>query len=137
MRPVAFVSSSRLYENIATASSLGSRYYQLEEMEDKESCTTELFLSSDGSVHVGSTNGPLFTEASGSWEQATEDGGLKMVITRTYSTGMQNKGELGEFEFSVSRSFVGTVSNIGGSIGVTGSMHLFVSTIFQYGPQGI
>jgi hypothetical protein len=97
-------------------------------MEDKDSCTTEVFLSSDGSVTVGMTNGPLPVEASGTWEQSGEDGALKMTITRTYSTGMQNKGDLGEFQFSVSRSFVGAVGNIGGSFGVTGDMHLFVST---------
>lgn len=123
---MTFVSSSRLNEK---APSLGSKYYQLEEMEDKESCTTELFLSSDGSVSVGVTNGPLPIEASGKWEKLSKDGTFKMTITRTYSTGMKNKGDLGEFQFSVPRSFIGTVSNIGGSIGVTGSMHLLVSTL--------
>ncbi len=124
------ISSSSLNENASPSSvtsSLGSKYYQLEEMEDKESCTTELFLSSDGSVTVGMTNGPLPAEASGIWEQSTKDGAFKMTITRTYSTGMKNMGDLGEFQFSVSRSFIGTVSDIGSYIGITGSILLLVS----------
>ena len=125
MQRGTLVSPTRLHVH---TDSLGSRYYQLEEMEDKDSSTTEIFLSSNGSVNVGLTSGPIPVDASGTWVHTGDDGLLKMTITRTYSTGMQNKGDLGEFQFDVSRSFIGAVSPIGGSIGVTGSMHLFVST---------
>lgn len=33
-------------------------YYQLEEMEDKDTCTTELFLRADGGIDFGDTDGP-------------------------------------------------------------------------------
>ena len=42
-----------------------NKYYQLEEMEDRENCTTELFLKEDGQVLIGETDGPLWTEAIG------------------------------------------------------------------------
>jgi hypothetical protein len=42
-----------------------NKYYQLEEMEDRENCTTELFLKEDGQVLIGETDGPLWTEAVG------------------------------------------------------------------------
>lgn len=33
-----------------------NKYYQLEELEDKESCTTELFLTANGQVEFGETD---------------------------------------------------------------------------------
>jgi hypothetical protein len=42
-----------------------NKYYQLEEMEDRETCTTELFLKEDGQILIGETDGPLWTEAVG------------------------------------------------------------------------
>ena len=42
-------------------------YYQLEEMEDRDSCTTELFLRADGVVEFGDTDGPQFIAAAGTW----------------------------------------------------------------------
>ena len=45
-----------------------NKYYQLEELEDAENCTTELFLKENGSVEIGETDGPLFVNAIGHWE---------------------------------------------------------------------
>lgn len=44
-----------------------NKYYQLEEMEDRENCTTELFLKEDGEVLIGETDGPLWSEAVGTY----------------------------------------------------------------------
>lgn len=42
-------------------------FYQLEEMEDKDTCTTELFLRDDGVVDFGDTDGPRWLAAAGTW----------------------------------------------------------------------
>lgn len=44
-----------------------AEYYQLEEMEDKDSCTTELYLRADGVIEFGDTDGPQFITAAGTW----------------------------------------------------------------------
>lgn len=45
-----------------------NKYYQLEEMEDKENCTTELFLTANGQVEFGETDGPVWADAIGTWQ---------------------------------------------------------------------
>jgi len=74
------------------------KYYQLEEMEDQDSSTTELFLTADGGVEFGDTDGPIFTSAVGNWEVAPETNDFSMYITRSYKTGNDNT-DVGEFSF--------------------------------------
>jgi len=74
------------------------KYYQLEEMEDRDSCTTELFLAADGNIEFGDTDGPVYTKAEGYWEVAPGTNDYSMFITRTYKTGNDNT-DMGEFSF--------------------------------------
>lgn len=72
----------------ASRSDLSSKEYQLEELEDREECETELWLNDDGSVTMGYTNGPLVKSYKGDWhviETASEDDKpFRMRLTRTY-----------------------------------------------------
>ena len=46
---------------------LSAREYQLEELEDKEECETEVWLNDDGTVTLGLTNGPQVKSYKGDW----------------------------------------------------------------------
>lgn len=89
-----------------------NKYYQLEELEDADNCTTELFLKEDGTVDVGETDGPLFTKAVGKWE--IKENAFAMSITKTFSTGNE-KNDMGEFTFDVERVFEGDMTVVGGT----------------------
>lgn len=99
-----------------------NKYYQLEEREDKESCTTELFLLEDGGIAFGETDGPLWTEAVGQWEVEPGTDNFKMDFVRTYGGGAAGS-DMGEFSYEIARSFVGTMAYIGASVGVDGVIH--------------
>lgn len=89
-----------------------NKYYQLEELEDADNCTTELFLKEDGTVDIGETDGPLFTKAVGSWE--IKENSFAMTITKTFKTGNE-KNDMGEFSFDVERVFEGDMTVVGGT----------------------
>ena len=89
-----------------------NKYYQLEELEDRDNCTTELFLKDDGTVDVMGTDGPLFTKAVGKWEIKEND--FAMTITKSFKTGNENK-DMGEFSFDVERVFEGAMTVVGGT----------------------
>ena len=74
------------------------KYYQLEEMEDIDSCTTELFLNAKGGVEFGDTDGPRFVTAEGHWLVAPGTNDFTMHIRRTFKTGQDNT-DMGEFTF--------------------------------------
>lgn len=101
-------------------------------MEDKETCTSELFLAKDGSLTVSETNGPPPVQSSGQWKVIpnTSDTGSKfeMNIVRTYGSGLSSS-DVGEFTFNVERTFVGELSVVGGLVSVEGSIHMMVSFI--------
>jgi hypothetical protein len=101
-----------------------SKFFQLEEKEDKESCSTEVFLSNDGTVTLGDTDGPLPLQATGTWKQTGEK--FEMSIKRTFGSG-QDGSDVGEFKFDVDRAYIGFLEYVGGSIAIDGSMHLKVS----------
>jgi len=105
-----------------------NKYFQLEELEDKETCTTEVFLNADRTVTVGKTDGPVFKEASGTWEfNSMLDGGrnFKMTLRRTYDAGKESskRTDMGEFDFTVTRTFTGQISYVGSKVGVEGVIH--------------
>lgn len=89
-----------------------NKYYQLEELEDADNCTTELFLKEDGTVDIGETDGPLFAKAVGNWEIKEND--FAMTITKTFSTGNE-RNDMGEFTFDVERVFEGVMTVVGGT----------------------
>lgn len=105
--------------------SVVERYFQLEESEDQETCTTELFFNADGSIFLGETDGPLPTRASGTWQQDPHDDSITMNISRTFNAGQPQTEftDMGEFHFTVERIFEGQVSNVGAVLGLTGSIY--------------
>lgn len=110
-----------------------SKFFNLEEMEDKEVCTTEVFLSQNGSVTLTETNGPPPVASYGHWKvvgETTTDGddgdnmtSFVMTVTRTYSSGRDHTS-IGEFTFDVERTFIGDLSYVGSLVSVEGSMHM-------------
>ena len=89
-----------------------NKYYQLEELEDADNCTTELFLKEDGTVDIGETDGPLFSKAVGNWE--IKENSFAMTITKTFKTGNE-RNDMGEFSFDVERVFEGEMTVVGGT----------------------
>lgn len=67
---------------------LSPKEFQLEELEDKEECETEVWLNQDGTVTLGRTNGPAVSDYRGDWhliETATDgDHPFRMRLTRVY-----------------------------------------------------
>ena len=103
--------------------SLVSRYYNLEEKEDRDTSTTEIFLLKDGTVSLGETDAPLTVKAVGTWSQNGEQ--FEMNIKRTFGAG-QDHTDVGEFQFVVERNFVGVLEKVGAVLSVGGSMYLKV-----------
>jgi len=104
---------------------VSNKYYQLEELEDRDDCSTEVLLKDDGTVTTGATDGPLPLRSSGTWEFAGDT--FKMVLSRVYQAGEKsNKAtDMGEFEYEVKRSYEGELSEVGAEIAVTGGkIHL-------------
>ena len=91
-------------------------------MEDKDNCTTELFLLEDGGVEFGETDGPLWTAAVGQWQVIPGTDNFKMDIVRKFSTGTKGR-DMGEFDYEIVRSFVGEMTEVGDSVGIAGVMH--------------
>lgn len=109
-------------------SSVASKFFQLEEKEDKDSCTTELFLAKDGTVTLAETDGPLPVRATGVWSQQGNE--FRMKIKRTFNGGQPGR-DVGEFLFDVERGFTGFLEIVGGLTCVDGSMHILVSSLFD------
>ena len=99
------------------------KYFQLEEMEDKESCETEIYLNADSTVSVGYTDGPLHKEASGTWDLT--DDILTMTIKRTFDAGQEKTSgtDMGEFSFDVERVFSGDFKAVGELTAFQGAIH--------------
>ena len=109
----------------ATSSlSTASKYFQLEEDEDKDICSTEIFLADDGSVKLFVTDGPLPIQASGTWSQNGEE--FEMTIKRVFSGGLDHT-DIGEFQYEVIRRMKGEISLVGGLVSVQGGIHILVS----------
>jgi hypothetical protein len=81
-----------------------------------------LYLEANGRVAVGETDGPIFVEASGQWEQSGHD--FIMSITRRYEAGAEEREatSMGVFEFEVERVFKGQLTMIGELMGVEGAV---------------
>ena len=99
-----------------------NKYYQLEEMEDKENSTTELFLTAEGTVEFGETDGPLWSSAEGRWhvEPGTDD--FTMTIIRKFNAG-DSHTDMGEFSYDIGRTYTGVMTKVGESVGITGVMY--------------
>jgi len=106
----------------ALSSSIQERYFQLEELEDASSATTEIFLNADHTLSIGETDGPLFLKATGTWQQQADQ--FLMSLTRTYQGGTEKREvtSMGEFPFQVVRTFVGDVTSVGDLVSVSGKI---------------
>ena len=109
---------------------LRESFFQLEELEDASSAVTEVFLKTDRTIDVGETDGPIFVDASGTWNQDL-DGKFEMILKRTYKGGAEQRKftDMGEFEFEVERTFTGQLTEVGGKVAVAGSMHCADETL--------
>jgi hypothetical protein len=68
---------------------LCSKEFQLEELEDKEECETEVWLNDDGSVSLGASNGPYMRDYVGEWhllDIPQEYYPFRMRLTRTFES---------------------------------------------------
>lgn len=96
----------------------------MEEMEDQDSETTEVYLNTDLSVDFAETNGPPYVQAAGSWKQ-DDDGGFEMVLKRTFESGRESKDptDVGPVLYSTFRTFIGNVGKVGAKVSVEGTIH--------------
>ena len=97
------------------------KYYQLEEREDKECATTELYLMADRRVEFGDTDGPMTIESVGTWQVQPNTDNFSMLITRKFSGGKEGT-DMGEFTFETVREFKGEMTMVGESVAITGQM---------------
>jgi hypothetical protein len=114
---------------------IGDKHFQLEELEDSEKSTTDIILNSDYTVTVGKTDGPLISSWYGTWELS--DGNqdktfFDMKLSRTYVAGGDSKDVtgIGEFEYTVERTFKGEATLVGGSLIAMEGVVLDVDEIF-------
>jgi hypothetical protein len=98
------------------------KFYQLEEMEDASTCTTELYLKLDHSIEFGQTDGPVYLDAFGEWNVKPGTDDYTMVIKRIYGTGSDGR-DMGEFTYELSRTYVGEMTQVGESVAITGIAH--------------
>jgi len=101
-------------------STISGKYFNLEELEDKESTTTELFLGEDSTVTMGLTDGPIPKESSGSWE-IKDDGSVLVKLSRQFVAGSEGEEtSVGEFSYQVMRTFTGELEMVGAKTVVDG-----------------
>lgn len=93
------------------------KYYQLEEIEENESVTTEVFLKADRTVAFGQTDGPRYSAADGKWDIHPVTNELTMVVRRRFDAGQPNT-DVGEFDYHLERKFSGEMTNIGANVGI-------------------
>jgi hypothetical protein len=102
------------------------KVFQLEENEDHANCITELWLLDDHTVHVGQSDGPLTASVEGNWSYEPHlyppEYAFAMKLHRTFKTGYKGT-DMGEFSFTVSRTYVGSLIEIGSVLGVEGSIY--------------
>ena len=58
--------------------SLAGLHFQLEELEDAETSTTDVLLNEDMTISLGHTDGPRYISAEGSWTEScmSDQGGM-------------------------------------------------------------
>jgi len=101
---------------------VSNKFYQIEELEDQDTSSTEVFLKDDGTVAIGETDGPPPVEASGEWEMKGKD--FTMTLTRTYEGGHQpsRSTDAGEFRYKVKRTYEGELGHVGEEMAVNGGV---------------
>jgi hypothetical protein len=129
--PTGSLVTQRQQEQKPLPYSLAERYFQLEELEDRDTATTELRLNWDNTVTVGVTDGPRYsatTTTSGTWHYDAQTHDLQLILQRTYPAGHRPSQftDMGEFEYTVDRILVGHaewMTNEGDRVHIVGSIH--------------
>lgn len=107
---------------------LAGKEFQMEEKEDRDVEQTRIWLNPDGTVTISDTDGPQFSSYQGRWSMVDDGQGdpFRMLLDRVYAGGMKatHSTDIGEFQYTVRREFVGDVEVIGGAISVEGLIHL-------------
>jgi len=116
---------------------LSGIHFQLEELEDAETSTTEVILNDDLTVSLGETDGPRYISSEGSWTDnyiGDEDWKFTMKLTRTFVSGDDNQESqstnIGEFQYSVERTYTGEVFLVGGAVLAMNGEILDIDEIF-------
>ena len=104
-------------------------------MEDKENCTTELFLTQDGRIEFGETDGPVWSDAEGYWQVEPGTDNFRMSIVRKFNSGNKNT-DMGEFSYDIARYYAGEMTKVGDSVGITGVIHSQAGD-FTFGTGGV
>lgn len=101
------------------------KYFQIEEMEDRDACTTEVILNPNSTVTTLETNGPIHINAMGYWKLDKMTGDFIMTLHRTYEAGRDSKisTDVGVFTFTTIRKFIGRLYNIGIKQGISGNIY--------------
>jgi hypothetical protein len=101
------------------------KYFQIEEMEDRDACTTEVILNPNSTVTTLETNGPIHIHAMGYWKLDKMTGDFIMTLHRTYEAGRDSKisTDVGVFTFTTIRKFIGRLYNIGIKQGISGNIY--------------
>ena len=110
--------------------SLAERFFQLQELEDQESSTTQVHLNWDNTVTLGETDGPRFVAGHGTWKYNPDTSAVDMTVTRRYAAGHvpSSLTDMGEFDFAVTRVLTGQVEWTGNKVSVAGSIHYYHAT---------
>lgn len=84
---------------------------------------TEVLLNADNTVTLGETDGPPFLRSSGTWSLNGEE--FRMTLSRTYNAGAPSKepNDIGEFTYTVERTFTGGLYMVGAKLAIEGSVH--------------
>ena len=98
-----------------------------------------VLLKPDHTITLGTTDGPPCSTSSGIWSEVqdtTIDGNDKryfeMKLARTFQTGHAGSAstDIGEFEYSVERTYMGEITLVGGSLLAMNGQILDVDDIF-------
>lgn len=97
------------------------KFYQLEEREDAETSSTEVYLMKDRQVDFGMSDGPLPDSVEGSWQVEPGTDNFKMTIRRVFGSGKRGS-DMGEFQFEIVRELRGEMTMVGDSVAITGTV---------------
>lgn len=114
----------RTFLTATSSLSIASKYFQLEEDEDKDVSTTEIYIVDDGTVELFDTDGPLPISAHGTWCQNGET--FEMTVRRVFLAGKEHT-DVGQFQYEVIRKMTGQLTRVGGLASVQGGIYIQVS----------
>jgi hypothetical protein len=101
------------------------RYFQFEEKEDSETRMSGILLHANQTISLLVSDIPCHKETSGTWEQ-DDKGRFFMTLNRSFSAGRKEISEtdMGQFIFSMERSYTGVLTFVGSRIAVDGFVHI-------------